>query len=162
MLKVADTVLGGPLLEEVAEFLLDLRTAYDGVSRRARQVERHFREAVTIVVTTADPTPMREAVRFFDDAPGPGLRTPTVVFNRVLPGEWQADHDADPTDPLTANLVRWSAEARRHTDVRREFAAQHGIEPVTLPWLPEAPTDPEALAGLLELSSRLRLEELVG
>ncbi len=162
VLKVADAVLGGPLLEDVAEFLLDLRSTYDGVARRARQVERHFRNGTSVVVTTADPTPMREAVRFFHDVPSQALRPEAVVFNRVLPDGWLDCPDADPADPLAANLQRWVAEARRHADVRREFAAQHGMEPATVPWLADAPTDVDSLAGLLELSGGLDVEALIG
>lgn len=163
MLKVADTVLGGPLLEEVAEFLLDLRTAYDGVSRRARQVERHFREAVTVVVTTADPTPVAEATRFFHELPEQAIRPAVVVFNRVLPPHWAAARPAaGDGDPLSVNLARWISEAQRQTDVRREFAAQHGITPATVPWAPEAPTTPDRLGNLVESSSGLDRPALFG
>jgi len=162
VLKVADTVLGGPLLEDVAEFLLDLRTAYDGVSRRARQVERHFRNGTSVVVTTADPTPLREAVRFFADLPDRTPRPAAVIFNRVLPDTWLETPETTAADPVGANLQRWSAEARRHADVRREFAGQHDLEPATVPWVPDAPTDAEALAALLDLSNGLDVEELIG
>jgi anion-transporting ArsA/GET3 family ATPase len=161
VLKVADTVLGGPLLEDVAEFLLDLRTAYDGVSRRARQVEAHFRMAVVVVVTTADPTPLREAVRFFDHLPETAARPRAVVFNRVLPASWTAA-GADPKDPLTTNLERWAAEAQRQADARQEFAAQQGIEPIMIPWLPDPPTSAEGLTDLLERAEGLDRRVLLG
>src|SRR5918995_7034535 len=69
MLRVADTILGSDLLQRVSEFLLDLRTTYDGVARRGREIEGVLREAVTLVVTTADPAPVAEAVRFYRQLP---------------------------------------------------------------------------------------------
>ena len=44
VLRVADNVLGSDLLERVAEFLIDLRTTYDGVAQRGREIERVMRE----------------------------------------------------------------------------------------------------------------------
>jgi anion-transporting ArsA/GET3 family ATPase len=144
VLKVADTVLGGPLLEDLAEFLLDLRTAYDGIRKRAKTVERHFGRATTFVVTTADPTPVREATRFLEEVPNARARF-KVVFNRALPDEWR---HAQGHGPGAENLHRWAAEATRQADVREEFAGRYGVDPVVVPWLPEAPT---SLEGLLEL-----------
>jgi arsenite-transporting ATPase len=162
VLKAADTVLGGPLLEDVAEFLLDLRTAYDGIAGRARRVERHFRRAASVLVTTSDPTPMREAVRFFHEAPPPASRPAAVVFNRVLPEAWislPAAHRS--TGPLDANLLRWAAEAQRQADIRAEFAAQHGVAPATVPWMEESPVTPGGLAALLDAASGLDLGVLL-
>jgi len=155
VLKVADTVLGGPLLEEVAEFLLDLRTAYDGISRRARVVERHFARAAAVVVTTADPTPVREAVRFLAELPE-GTTRPTVVFNRALPDSWR--HVDGPGE----NLRRWAAEANRQADVRAEFAGRHGVSPVVVPWMAEAPTSVHRLLELVDAAPGLDPESLAG
>ena len=157
VLKLADGVLGGPLLEDVAEFLLDLRTAYDGISRRARSVERHFRRAAIVVVTTADPTPMREAERFFDELPDVAGPPSAVLFNRALPEEWAA---AAAHEDAGHVLEWWGSEARRQADAIEELAGRYGVIPVTIPWLPEAPTSIDGLAGLLGLASGLDLEAL--
>jgi len=148
-LRIADAVLGGPLLEEVAEFLLDLRETYDGISRRSKQVERTIRNAVTVVVTTADPAPLLEAVRFFDELPAWASPPGVVVFNRSLPTEWMRAV-GEPRDALDANLARWGLEAERQADVRMELATRHGVDPVVVPWLAEMPNDPGALADLAE------------
>jgi anion-transporting ArsA/GET3 family ATPase len=148
-LKIADAVLGGPLLEDVAEFLLDLRETYDGISRRSKQVERAMRSAATVVVTTADPAPIREAVRFVEELPEWASPPGVVVFNRSLPAEW-AHAVAEPKDALDANLARWGLEAERQGDVRAELAARYGVEPVVIPWLAEMPASPTALADLAE------------
>jgi anion-transporting ArsA/GET3 family ATPase len=164
MLKLADTVLGGPLLEDIADFLLDLRTLYDGMSQRARSVERHLRTARTVVITNAGPTPMREARRFFDELPAGSVRPSAVIFNRELPAEWETlpeppsvpdDLDADFALALRENLARWAAEAHRTADIRTEFAAQHRVDLASIPWLTEPPTDLEALANLVSESRGL-------
>ena len=161
VLKVADTILGGPLLEDVAEFLLDLRTAYDGVAARAKQVERHFRKAVTVVVTTADPTPVRETMRFFRELPDTVDRPRAIVFNRALPAHW-AEVGGTGTGLAATNFARWAAEARRQEDVCDEVAARHGVPPALIPWMIEAPTTVEDLAGLILEARGLDVEALLG
>ena len=164
MLKLADTVLGGPLLEEIAEFLLDLRTLYDGMSRRALQVERHLATARTVVVTNAAPTPLREARRFFEELPEGSATPSVVVFNRELPEEWahapeppvhHDEIDAEEWNALRENFLRWRAEAHRSADVRTSFASRYGADLALVPWLPEPPTDLTALADMVEQSPGL-------
>jgi anion-transporting ArsA/GET3 family ATPase len=152
-LKVADTVLGGPLLEDVADFLLDLRETYDGVTARSRVVERHLRLARTVVVTTADPAPVVEAVRFFRELPQWATAPDIVVFNRTLPEAWA---EATPqVDPLGVNLARWGAEARRQAEVRREVEQRYGVRVATVPWRSEPPATLEDLSELVEETAGL-------
>jgi anion-transporting ArsA/GET3 family ATPase len=163
-LRFADTVLGGPLLEEIADFLLDLRTLYDGMSRRAKGVERHLRAARTVVITNAAPTPMREARRFFEELPDWSVQPTAVVFNRELPHSWEGltAPTANPPEleraewtALRDNLLHWAADARRNADARTEFAARYGAALASIPWLTEPPTDLDALAGMVEHSEGL-------
>lgn len=159
-LRMADSVLGSDLLEEVAEFLMDLRTTYDGLARRGRQIEGHFRRAHTIVVTTADPAPLAEAARFYRELPETGGQPSAVVFNRVLPAGWY--EPSRHTDGVLAeNLARWGAEAHRQTEAREEFAARWDATVATVPWRARAPTDLETLAGLIDDSQNLPLDRLI-
>ncbi len=170
MLRLADSVLGGPLLEEIADFLLDLRTLYDGMSRRAESVERHLRRARTVLVTNAAPTPMREARRFFEELPDAAIRPSSVIFNRELPHEWEAitapppsagDLDRATWSALRDNLLRWAAEARRTADARVEFAARYGAELASIPLFTDPPTDLDALGEMVVASDGLE-EALFG
>lgn len=165
VLRLADAVLGGPLLEEVAEFLLDLRTLYDGMAARAKGVERYLRAATTVVVTNASPTPMREARRFFEELPAEEIVPAAVIFNRDLPHEWEhleevADNstelDRQTWAALRDNLLRWAAEARRTADARTEFAARYEAALASVPWMSQPPTDTNALAELVDRSQGLR------
>jgi anion-transporting ArsA/GET3 family ATPase len=154
VLRFADSVLGGPLLEEVAAFLFDLRTMHDGLASRARTIERYFRASTTLVVTSADPTPLREARRFFRELPDVAGPPEVIVFNRCLPDAWA--RPAPPCDAkprlgavLEGNLVRWGAEARRQQEAQRDFAARYQTEVATLPWLEESPTSLDDLARFI-------------
>jgi anion-transporting ArsA/GET3 family ATPase len=161
-LKIADSVLGGPLLEAIAEFLMDLRSLYDGLSKRARAIENHLRAAESIVVTTAEPTPLREARRFFEELETATGRPGTVVFNKQLPESWTVSTNlrspgisAAVRSAARDNLKRWASEVRLQSDIKHEFAARYGLDLVSVPWSTEAPTSVDALAELLERSPAL-------
>lgn len=162
MLKVADTILGSDLLQRVSEFLLDLRTTYDGVARRGREIERVLREASTLVVTTADPAPVAEAVRFYRQLPDLATTPAAVVFNRALPADWA---QAKPGPGLPAEVSRvaeqWSAETLRQADAREEFSSRYGARVATVPWQPHPPNDLAGLAALLEESDGLPWADLL-
>ncbi len=150
MLRVADTILGSGLLERVSEFLLDLRTTYDGVARRGREIEAVLSEASILVVTTADPAPVGEAVRFYRQLPDLASVPAAVVFNRALPEQW-ADVRPDPAlDAKLAQIVaQWSAESIRQADARDEFSSRYGARVATVPWRTNPPTDLDGLADLV-------------
>lgn len=161
-LRIADTVLGGPLLEEIADFLMDLRSLYDGLARRARGVELHLREATSIVVTTAEPTPLREARRFFEELEDIAVRPQTVVFNKQLPHEWAGNRNLrspgispDLRTAARDNLTRWASEVRLQHDVKQEFAARYGLHLIDVPWAQQAPTSVDALAELVAMAPEL-------
>ena len=160
-LRLADTVLGGPLLEQVGDFLIDLRTMYDGLSVRARTIGRHLARADTMIVTTADPTPMREARRFFAALPEVDVVPGAVLFNRALPVEWagavrmplRGIEDADVRTALGENLKRWGAEARRQEDARAELAKRHRVPIVTIPWMAVPPDSVDDLVSMIDRST---------
>jgi len=159
-LRLADALLGGPLLEQVAEFLFDLRTTYDGITAKAAAIDRHFATAAVVVVTTADPGPLREAMRFHDV----GIEPELVVFNRALPTEWAEAHepvaDGRAAGALNENLARWALEVRRQEDARADFGGQVGTAVAAVPWLADAPIDLDGLRAVLAGSPELTLERV--
>ena len=161
-LKLADAVLGGPLLEEIAEFLLDLRSLYDGLSRRAKTIELHLQRSTSIVVTTAEPTPLREARRFFEELETISGAPETVVFNKQLPPHWTESKNLrspelqpDTRILIRENLNNWAGEVRRQHDVKQEFAARYDLQLVDVPWAQSAPTSIDGLADLVSGSPEL-------
>lgn len=150
MLRLADQLLGSDLLERVAQFLMDLRTTYDGVAQRSREIEAHFRQAATVVVTTADPAPLAEATRFFNELPEVAAPPAAVIFNRSLPEAWASTAPPPQTNlALAENLSRWASEAQRQHDAQLEFAARYKAPLVRVPWIAQAPNDLPSLAGMI-------------
>lgn len=162
ILRVADTVLGSDLLQRVSEFLLDLRTTYDGVARRGREIETVLKDASTLVITTADPAPVAEAVRFFRQLPDLGSTPAAVIFNRALPKGW-AGFKPDPGIAAEFGKIaeQWSAETVRQADARDEFSARYGARVATVPWRPTPPTDLAGLAGIVEESEGIPWSNLL-
>jgi anion-transporting ArsA/GET3 family ATPase len=161
-LRMASAILGSDLLERVAEFLFDLRTTYDGLAHRAAAIEQHLHTATTLVVTTADPAPMREAERFFRALPDVARRPELVVFNRALPDSWRrTGPTADVPPELADNLKRWGAEAERQAHARGEIAARYEATLASIPWQASSPTNLEALGALLEDATGLDIDSLL-
>ncbi len=151
VLRMADTILGSGLLERVSEFLIDLRTTYDGVARRGRDIEKVLASAAILVVTTADPAPVGEAIRFYRHLPEVASTPVAVVFNRSLPDEW-AGVTAGTDAPAAVSRVveQWSAETVRQADARSDFSTRYGATVATVPWRADPPTDLEGLGSLLD------------
>lgn len=144
-LRLADRMLGGPLLTDVGDFLIDLRTTYDGIRHRARQVQALLDRSDRIVVATPDPGPVAAARALTERHP---MRVRAIVANRVVPAAW-ADAAALGGDAASMNMIRWAAEARRHRDVCAELAAT-GLPVIEVPWITPEPTTLGEVAGLAE------------
>ncbi len=159
-LRLADALLGGPLLEQVAEFLFDLRTTYDGISAKALDIDAHLGRAHAVVVTTTDAGPIREARRFYQEGLSPAL----VVFNRSLPTAWASEvepiEDGRAAAALNHNLNRWGVEVRRQTEVQAEFASRFPTPLASVMWMPESPVDLESLGRLVVDAHDLNLKLL--
>lgn len=147
-LRVMDSVLGGGLLQDLGDFLFDLRHTYDGVDARAKTIATHFERAHMVLVTTTDPSPMTEADRFVTERPG-NTGDPVVVFNRTLPQEW-IGATAAVADRLAENLSRWAVEAENQQDVRARWSARHQLAALEVPWRTETPNEVDALGSLAE------------
>jgi anion-transporting ArsA/GET3 family ATPase len=159
-IKIADAVLGAGLFERVTQFLMDLRTTYDGIAASSAEIDRTLSTAQTLVVTTSDPTPMREAIRFFRELPQNAQHPTSVIFNRSLPVAW-VDATATHEDAeLAANLARWSTESARQQRLRTQFSERYSTEVTTMDWQPTAPTDLDALESLLTTAGGYSLENL--
>lgn len=162
VLRMADNILGSGLLERVSEFLLDLRTTYDGVARRGREIEAVLQEAAILVVTTADPAPVAEAIRFYRQLPDLASTPVAVVFNRALPPDWAG---AVPSPDLPGELGRlveqWASETIRQADARGEFSTRYDATVATVPWRAEPPTDLGRLADLMTSSTGMPWDRLL-
>jgi anion-transporting ArsA/GET3 family ATPase len=86
--QVADRLLGGQFLEDIAEFFLNFQTMYEGFVARARSVEAllHDRRTTFVVVSTLEAAPLREAEFFISELAARKLHLGAVVLNKTLPG----------------------------------------------------------------------------
>lgn len=108
-LRLADRILGGRLLADLGDFLVDLRTTYDGIRSRAGHVQPVLDEAAVVAVTTPYQGPLQAAASLLAER-----RVLGAIANRALPPAW-ASADPGPPGPLHDNMRLWSAEARRQS-----------------------------------------------
>lgn len=175
---VADRVLGSQFLEDIAEFFLLFQTMYGGFVERARAVTRTLSDKRTtfVVVSTLEPSPIRECDFFVDALRERDLHLGAIVLNKVLPG-WFVDRDASAaasrlsTDagPVAAALpddlgdtdqvarvlrevgesfLNFQVVATREVEQRAELAAA----PEVVATVPHVDHDIWDLVGLLELA----------
>ena len=121
---VADRILGSQFLQDIAEFFLLFQTMYDGFVERARAVTRTLSDKRTtfVVVSTLEPSPVRETEFFVDALSERKLPLGAVVLNKVLP-EWFGDRDA------AAVAQRMSADPAGLAKAVTEASGGAGIGP---------------------------------
>jgi anion-transporting ArsA/GET3 family ATPase len=87
VLKGLAKFTGGEFLDSVAQFITDINDLFGGFTERARKVSDALRsdEVAFVLVTSADPLAVREAVFFAEKLAENGLRQKATVVNRVTP-----------------------------------------------------------------------------
>jgi anion-transporting ArsA/GET3 family ATPase len=135
--QVADRILGSQFLSDIAEFFILFQSMYDGFVARAKAVERLLAERRTtfLVVSTLEPTPLREAETFVGALEARGLHLGAMVLNKVLP-----PFLLDPTGARVAE-----AFVRDHEQLAKALAGE-------LPGIPKAQA--AQLARVLETVGR--------
>ncbi len=90
--QVADRILGGQFLEDIAEFFLNFQTMYEGFVQRARSVEAllHDRRTTFVVVSTLETAPAAGGrvlhLRAVGPQAAPRRRRPQQDAARLPPG----------------------------------------------------------------------------
>lgn len=85
--RLADRILGGQFLEDVAQFFLELQSMHDGFVERARVVTELLGDRRTgfVVVSTLEAAPIAEAEQFAATLAQRGHHLAALVLNRTLP-----------------------------------------------------------------------------
>lgn len=85
--SVADRILGQQFLRDIADFFALFQTLHKGFVERANEVQRtlHDRRTTFAVVTTLEPSALREAEFFMAELGRRDLHLGALVLNRVLP-----------------------------------------------------------------------------
>lgn len=106
-LRMADRLLGGDVLAEVAQFVGELQLIYGGVQQRARDVYKLLRSSRVgfVVVSTLEPSPFAEAEFFCARLHEYRMPLRAVVVNRTLPESLR--------DPTALSTARTLAEDER-------------------------------------------------
>jgi anion-transporting ArsA/GET3 family ATPase len=91
--SIADRILGSQFLQDIAEFFVLFQTMYDGFVERAEAVTRTLadRRTTFVVVSTLEPSPVREAEFFIDALAKKQFHLGAVVLNKVLPSYFLDD-----------------------------------------------------------------------
>jgi anion-transporting ArsA/GET3 family ATPase len=94
--QVADRILGTQFLADISEFFILFQSMSKGFVERAEAVTRLLsdRRTTFIVVSTLEPTPVREAEFFSTELTARKLHLGAIVLNKVLP-EYLSDAKAD-------------------------------------------------------------------
>ena len=139
-MRVAGRVTGMELLQDLADFFRDFEGMYDGFKQRAEEVLALLRDPRSrfVVVTSAEPPPLREARFFLERLEQEGLHAAGVVVNRIRP-----EVPRDPSDAGLARAVRSLEEAA-------------GIDPEIPEDLDRSDSDAVAMAGALQLLGDVR------
>jgi anion-transporting ArsA/GET3 family ATPase len=183
--QLADRILGGQFLQDIAEFFLNFETMYSGFIERAEAVERllHDRRTTFAVVTTLEGAPLREAQFFCAELTSRGYHLGALVLNKTLPALLLADDgaraatvletDADSvaaelksagpevlTDPArTARVLRTIAASYRNFSLVAQREAELRAELARLPdvvvTIPELEGDITDLEGLAAIGRYL-------
>ena len=139
-MRVAGRVTGMELLQDLADFFRDFEGMYDGFKQRAEEVLALLRDprSMFVVVTSAEPPPLREARFFLERLEQEGLHAAGVVVNRIRP-----EVPRDPSDAGLTRAVRGLQEAV-------------GVDPDAPEDLEPASSDELAMAGALQLLGDVR------
>lgn len=152
-LRLADRIVGGPLLEDIGDFLVDLRTTYDGIYERAAQVQGLIDTSDLVAVAAPHPGPIRTVQRICSERPDQVIGT---VLNKTVPLEWAEFVPATST-AADRYFAHWSAESAHHRAVARELSGS-GLDPaLALLTVPE----PATISALEHLASSSGLDALV-
>jgi anion-transporting ArsA/GET3 family ATPase len=106
--QVADRILGTQFLADISEFFILFQSMYDGFVERAEAVTRLLsdRRTTFMVVSTLEPTPVREAEFFSAELQARQLHLGAIVLNKVLP-EYLRDTR---TDKLAQSMIGRAGE----------------------------------------------------
>jgi anion-transporting ArsA/GET3 family ATPase len=176
--QVADRILGTQFLADISEFFILFQSMYDGFVERAEAVTRLLsdRRTTFMVVSTLEPTPLREAEFFSAELQKRTLHLGAIVLNKVLP-EYLRDTRTDKLaqsmigrateladglsdDPVVAarvlgevaeSFLNFGVVARREAEQQAELK---GV-PDVLVTVPYFEADIYDMRGLLQLGARI-------
>ncbi|MFN8036965.1 MAG: ArsA-related P-loop ATPase [Acidimicrobiia bacterium] len=124
--QMADRILGGKFLQDIAEFFLNFESMYAGFTQRAQAVERllHDRRTTFAVVTTLEDAPLREAEFFCEELRRRSFHLGAVVLNKTLPDYFLRGDGALAAAAFCSDADRIAAELDGHGHAELEDRAR--------------------------------------
>ncbi|WP_108666667.1 ArsA family ATPase [Euzebya rosea] len=173
-MKAAGRITGAGVLDDLAEFFQSFEGMYEGFKNRAQLVHELLSsgDAAFVVVSSGEPTALREARYFVQRLAKEGMPLAGLVLNRVTPalpedlaalaarvGEddrtrlLAGDDDQRAVAGMLGLLDR---SAQVHARQQRNIeSGLHGLDPRTLVEVPEMPSDVHDLEGLDAIGAHL-------
>lgn len=160
--KVADRVLGGGFVSDVGEFFGLLQQLSTGFVDASRSVSETFVSAATatVVVTTPESGPVREAAAFADDLAHRDMTLDGLILNRAVPREllepdvvalaahWRS---AAVSEPMSVVHAAAAALHRRASDADAGAMATVGALSEAARWACEVPRATGSIADIAGL-----------
>lgn len=173
-MKAAGRITGAGVLDDLAEFFQSFDGMYEGFKMRAQAVYKLLAsgDAAFVVVSSAEPTALREARYFVQRLEKEGMPLAGLVVNRVTPeiGEelegLLAEVDPAERERLASGDDEQRAIAGLLTLLDRQVTVHerqtrnvttglHGLEPHALLEVPEMASDVHDLDGLGQIAEHL-------
>ncbi len=149
-LSVAERILGGAFLADIAEFFWLFGSLRHRLVDRTRTLDDRLRDPHTalMVVTTAEEMPRAEADRLMELLDERGLGTDLLIRNRVVGGD-PAAALAEMTDDLSPEAVAALERVIEAGAVARRLDAGRDDEVLDVEWRADAPTTLAGLSAML-------------
>ncbi|WP_341250204.1 ArsA family ATPase [Euzebya pacifica] len=172
--KAAGRPPGAGVLDDLAEFFQSFEGMYEGFKNRAQLVYKLLAsgDAAFVVVSSGEPTALREARYFVQRLAKEGMPLAGLVLNRVTPalpedlaalaarvGEDDRERllaGDDEQRAVAGMLGLLDRSAQVHARQQRNIeSGLHGLDPRTLVEVPEMPSDVHDLEGLDAIGEHL-------
>ena len=159
VLRTISRVVGARALDDALAFFKAFQGLDAGFRDRAQEVDRVLHEPATkyVVVTSAEPEPIAEALYFIDQLEAQGVDPSVIIANRLTP-----TFDVDETNPsvpeeLMVNLRELADDAaNERSHLAPLMARRPGTPVVHLPVMIDLLDEPaDTLASLVRLGSFL-------
>ena len=147
-LAVAERLLGGRFLADIAEFFWLFGSLRHRLVARTRTLDDELRAATTaiMVVTTAEPAPAAEADRLLAALAERGLPADLLIRNRVLPGRPDVElAERDDLSPEVGRVLTEVAAAATGSPLDPDDPPTRSIR-----WRPRRPATVADLSAMLD------------
>ncbi len=159
VLRTISRVVGARALDDALAFFKAFQGLDAGFRDRAQEVDRVLHETATkyVVVTSAEPEPIAEALYFIDQLEAQGVDPSAIIANRLTPDFGVDDTSLSVPTELTANLREFADDvANERSHLAPLVERRPGTPVIHLPVMIDLLDEPaDTLTSLVRLGSYL-------